>query len=89
MKRSTITVLLVLLVCVVALGFYRGWFSLSSPGADKGSNKVNVNLTVDPDKMHEDAEAVKKKTKELTGTSTKEVKGSGDLTRDKETSHDP
>ena len=70
MKRSTITVLLVLLVCVVALGFYRGWFSLSSPGADKGSNKVNLNLTVDPDKVKEDAAAVKKKAKELTDNVT-------------------
>ena len=44
MKRSIITVLIVLCVCVVALGFYRGWFALSSHGPDAGNNKVNVNF---------------------------------------------
>ena len=67
MKRSLITVLLVLLVCVVAVGFYRGWFTLSGRNLDAGSNKVNINLTVDRDKMQEDAETVKNKATELTG----------------------
>jgi len=88
MKRLY-AVVIVLALIVVGVGFYRGWFALSSSTADQGNNKVNVNLTVDPDKVKEDAEAVQNKTAELTGTSTKEVKGSGDLTRDKETSHDP
>ena len=70
MNRSVITVLLVLLVGVVALGFYRGWFALSSRSPEAGSNKVNVNLTVDRDKMQEDAETVKKKAAELTGKVT-------------------
>lgn len=64
MKRL-IAVLVVLVLLVVGVGFYRGWFALSKSDADKG-NKVNVNLTVDGDKMREDAEAVKKKTSELT-----------------------
>ena len=70
MNRSSITVLFVLLVCVVALGFYRGWFSLSSHGPDAGSNKVNVNLTVDQGKMQEDAEALKNKAAEFAGKTT-------------------
>jgi hypothetical protein len=83
MNRTILTVLLVLLVGVVALGFYRGWFALSSGGPDAGSNKVNVNLTVDREKMQEDAETVKKKAAEITGKVTEEVKGPGDLARDK------
>lgn len=43
--KKLFAVLFVLVVCVVAIGFYRGWFALS----------------VDRDKMNEDAKAVKKK----------------------------
>ena len=42
----------------------QGWFALSSP-RDTESNKVNINLTVDPDKAKADAEKVKDKTTEL------------------------
>jgi hypothetical protein len=70
-------VLLVLVVGVVAVGFYRGWFSLSSRSPDAGSNKVNVNLTVDRDKIQEDAGAVKKTTTELVGKATGPATGSG------------
>ena len=58
MKRL-MAVLVVLVLIVVGVGFYRGWFALSRPAADTGSNKVNVNLTVDPDKIKQDADAVK------------------------------
>jgi hypothetical protein len=67
MNRSIVTVLLILLVCVVAFGFYRGWFALSRRGPDATTNQVNVNLTVDRDKMHSDADLVQKKATELTG----------------------
>jgi len=66
MKRLCWTVI-VLAICVVGVGFYRGWFVVSSHPRETGSHKLDVNLTVDPDKMKEDAEAVKGKTKELTG----------------------
>ncbi len=65
-----IRVLLVLALCVTVLGFYRGWFSLSSPSRDAESNKVNVGLTVDPDKMKDDVEKAKDKTAALTGQAT-------------------
>ena len=61
MKKNLFAVLIVLVLVVIGVGFYRGWFALSSSSADQGSNKVNVNLTVDRDKMQEDAEAVKNK----------------------------
>jgi len=65
-----IKAVLVLALCIAVLGFYRGWFSLSSRGLDAESNKVNVSLTVDPDKVKEDAEKVKEKATELTGKVT-------------------
>jgi hypothetical protein len=78
MNRSIISLLLVLLVGVVAVGFYRGWFALSSHRPDAGSDNVNINLKVDRDKMQEDAEAVKNKATELTGKVTEQAPGSGD-----------
>jgi hypothetical protein len=67
MKRVLFPALIVLVLLVVGLGFYRGWFTLSGSNADKGSNKVNVNLTMDGDKFEEDAQTVKDKAVELTG----------------------
>ncbi|HEX9636394.1 MAG TPA: hypothetical protein VGB99_02580 [Acidobacteriota bacterium] len=61
--KTLMMVVLVLALCVVGLGFYRGWFVLSSQEA--GSNKVDINLTVDRDKVTQDAESVKEKTSEL------------------------
>ena len=58
-------VLFVLLLCLVGLGFWRGWLALSSHGGDKESNKVDIHLTVDPDKAKADVEKAKDKTTEL------------------------
>ena len=67
MRRSTLAVVVVvLLVCVVAFGFYRGWFTLSTH-PDSGSKKVDVNLTMDREKMEQDAERVKKEASDLVG----------------------
>jgi hypothetical protein len=69
-SNRLLLVLFVLVLCVVGLGFYRSWFVLTSPSADTGSNKFNVNLTVDPDKVKDDAGKVKEKATELTGKAT-------------------
>ena len=65
MKRL-VTVLFAISILVVGLGFYRGWFALSRSAPEAGSNKVNINLATDPDKMKQDAEIVKDKATELT-----------------------
>lgn len=66
MRRTTLfTGLVFVLLCVVGVGFYRGWFVLASQGGDE-SGKVEVNLTVDSDKAKADAETVKDKARELT-----------------------
>lgn len=64
--KKLFVVLIVVVLLVVGVGFYRGWFALSSGDAGSGNNKVNVNLTVDGDKVQEDAEAVKKRAADLT-----------------------
>jgi len=73
MRNRWFPVLIVLAILVIGFGFYRGWFAMSSSNADKGSSKVNVNLTVDGDKIKEDATAVQDKTAELTGGAKKET----------------
>ena len=70
MKMTLMKVLVVLVLCTAVVGVYRGWFSLSSRGRNPASNKVSVSLTVDPEKMKDDAEKVKEKTTELTGKVT-------------------
>jgi len=66
-------ILFVLLLVVVVVGFYRGWFVLKSHSRDE-SNKVDVNLTMDPDKAKEDAEKMKDKATELGDRASDTVK---------------
>jgi hypothetical protein len=70
-------VLIAIAILVVGLGFYRGWFALSRPAADAGSNKVNINLATDPDKMKQDAKLATDKATELTGGVTDDNKADG------------
>ena len=76
MKKLS-AVLIAIAILVVGLGFYRGWFTLSRPAADAGSNTININLATDPDKMKQDAEMVKDKATELTGGVKDGVKADG------------
>jgi hypothetical protein len=62
MNRFFIALALALFLGVVGVGFYRGWLILSSRGPDSGNNKVNVNLTLDRDKIRDDVETVTNKT---------------------------
>ena len=55
---------LFLVVIVLCVGFFRGWFSLSANNEMLG-NKLDVNFKVDRDKMQEDAKAIQAKTKSL------------------------
>jgi len=83
MTKTFVKVLVVLVLFVIVIGFYRSWFALSSPTRDTGSNKVNINLSLDGDKVKEDAETVMDKTAELTGKGTEEAKEFGDQPTDK------
>ena len=75
--KKFITVMTVLAILIVGVGFYRGWFALSRPAPEAGSNMVNINLATDPDKMKQDARAVKDKATELTGGVKDDVKAVG------------
>ena len=81
MKR-VFRLLIVVVILIGAIGFYRGWFTLSSPKANDGSDNVNVNLTMDADKIRADAKTVKKKSAELTDNMTGGEKNSVDRPTD-------
>ena len=69
--RGFLIVVVLLLVGIAGLGFYRGWFQISSD-RDNSENKVNTTFTVDEDKIREDKEKVQefaRPAKEKTGES--------------------
>jgi hypothetical protein len=65
--------LIVVVICVAGIGLYRSWFTVSTPNASAESHKVDINLSVDPDKVKADAEIVKDKAAELTGRAKEEA----------------
>ena len=68
MNRKYITVVVVVVLCVVAFGFSKGWFSPSSPSSDTQSNKDSANQALDQDQANEDVAEVAETTTEPTGT---------------------
>jgi hypothetical protein len=86
--KSILWIVAVLAICIVGVGFYRGWFAFSGPQRD-AENRVNINLSVDPDKVAEDAETVKEKTSELAGKAAGEVKEAKEQVKEKLNSDNP
>lgn len=71
---KTLLVAVVLLVVGIAgLGFYQGWFRLSTDGTDQ---KPSATITVDKDKIHADEEKAKEK---MEGLGKKVKERTGDL----------
>jgi hypothetical protein len=59
-----LAVVLVLVIAVVAVGIYLDWFHFST-GREKDSGKIDVNMTIDQEKMKADAEKAKEAAKDL------------------------
>ncbi len=57
---------LIVILLIGGVGFYRGWFSVATRKSDAEGNKFDLNLTVDPDKINSDKDAVREKMHELT-----------------------
>ena len=79
--RAFLIVVIVLLVGIAALGFYRGWFRLSPDSTDQ---KSSATFTVDQDKINADGDEAKESFQEL-GDKAKEAVGGS---TEKETSED-
>ena len=56
--RGLLIVVVLLIVGIVGLGFYQGWFLVSS-NRDSEDQKVNTTFTVDEEKIQEDKETLK------------------------------
>jgi hypothetical protein len=61
--RLLIKLAIVLLICLIGIGFYRGWFSISSSNPDTQGEKVNINMSVDKNKMKSDLKKAEEKFK--------------------------
>jgi hypothetical protein len=76
--KALLVVVVLLLAGIAGLGFYQGWFRVSTDGTDQ---KPSATITVDKDKIHADEEMAKEKVqglgqevKEKTGDLTEKVK---------------
>jgi hypothetical protein len=76
--KTLLVVVVLLLVGIAGLGFYRGWFHLSTNSTDQNRSAT---ITMDKDKFHADEEMTKeevqglgKKVKDKTGGLTEKVK---------------
>jgi len=78
MQRS-FAVLFVLVVLVVAIGFYRGWFSVTSHSGEN-SKDVDVNLRVDKGQIEQDAKDVKQEAVDLLDKVKEQTTGTGTAT---------
>jgi hypothetical protein len=66
--RLLVKLLVVSVICLVGVGIWQGWFSLSSsPNPDPDGHKTNYNLSVDKDKMKSDIKKAKEVVKEEVG----------------------
>ena len=69
--KALMFVVILLLVVIVGLGFYRGWFRLS---VDNTEHQPSATFTMDKDKMHEDEQKSKEEMHSI-GQKTKETIG--------------
>ena len=56
--RTLVFVVVVLLAGIAGVGFYRGWFGISTNSTDQ---KPSATITVDKDKIHADEQKAKDK----------------------------
>jgi hypothetical protein len=72
--KSIFKLLIVLVICLVGIGIWRGWFNFSRTG---NSEQEKVNVSVDKGKIREDVQKAKTKVAE-------EVKEAVDKVKEKE-----
>jgi hypothetical protein len=69
--KKLVVVFVLLLVGIAGLGFYRGWFRLSTDNTD---HKPSATITVDKDKIQEDEQRAREKVRGF-GQEAKEKTG--------------
>jgi len=66
--RQILSFLTIIIIGIVALGFYRGWFGVTTEGAD-GQHRIT--LTVDGDKIKADEKRAQEKLPAIGQSTTK------------------
>jgi hypothetical protein len=73
---------IVLLLIVAAVGYYRGWFDVSTGSQDQ---KSNISISMDKEKLRQDADKAAKSLENLAD----KVKGKAEPEKAKDKSHQP
>jgi len=77
--RILVIVIVLLVVGVVGLGFYQGWFGVASDSTD---GKRHIQVTVDTDKIKEDEGKALQKVHDLTHTGKDKVAAPSEKSND-------
>ena len=72
--KTIFKLLIVLVICLIGIGIYRGWFSFSSTSSDTEKDKINVGVSVDKSKMREDVSTAREKIRNKVKGIAEEVK---------------
>ena len=62
MMKALFGAILLLVICIICLGFYQGWFHITTHGTDQ---KSSATITVDKDKIRADESKAKEKMEEF------------------------
>jgi hypothetical protein len=60
MKVTLFNITVIVILSVLAVGYWRSWYSVSSQSAPNGK-QVDINVKIDAEKVKEDAEKLKQK----------------------------
>jgi hypothetical protein len=58
---SLLRAVFTLLICVLVVGFFLGWFTFSRTAPDPQTNKMNISVSVDKNKMGTDLQRLEQK----------------------------
>jgi predicted negative regulator of RcsB-dependent stress response len=78
--KGFLTLLVLVALCLLGVGLYRGWFSVST---EKKDEKPTVSFSVDQEKIKEDEEKAKKKLQDLERQVKEKTSGKTDPVKEK------
>jgi hypothetical protein len=70
MSRTSITIVVVVLLCAAGFAYSQGWFNWSNSSYERQSDKVSTGQTIDQEETKVDAARVTQQTKEPAATLT-------------------
>jgi hypothetical protein len=84
--RGFLTLLVVVALCIIGVGLYRGWFQFSTERKD---DKPTVSFSVDEQKLKADEEKAKEKIQDLEHKLRERTSGKTDQPKEKEQEQRP